>query len=296
MRAIVPLLCCALPLAAGCDGVQADTGLEALLRVANGQFFAGAPPAAIDGPPILAFNNTSNLIRAGQKSKPLSGVVPRGTGAVALFLDGDRGYWIIEPGAEDPTALSQLGFSASLSFSPRLAPGDYTLVGRAVDPAGHFGPPSTATLTAMDTPLASTLVFTLRWQQEADLDLHVVEPDGVEIWAKKINSFPSPKPGDPPNPNGPLSGGILDFDSNSNCMIDGRREENVYFTVAPPPGHYIARVDAFSLCGEPQADWKLTATLMGAPLGAAHGTAHDSDTALPHVQGAGVTALELDVP
>jgi hypothetical protein len=280
----------------GCSGSPSDPGLGSLLRVANAQYYAGVTPSAQDGPAILSFNNTSNLIRAGQLSKPLSGIVSRDTTAIALFLDGDAGYWIVEPGAEDPTALSQLGFSAKLSFSPSLAPGSYTLEGRAVNALGQFGPPSTATLSAMPQAPSGTLVITLRWVQDADLDLHVVDPNGFEIWAKNINSAPPPVPGQPSDPNAWKSGGILDFDSNASCMIDGLNQEDVYWTVPPPSGHYLVRVDAFSLCGEAQADWTVQAVLNGAVVGAASGSAHDSDTAFPHVAGAGVLALEFDVP
>jgi hypothetical protein len=283
-------LCVSLAAAAGCESASNDPGLDALMRVANAQFYRGAPPAATDGPAIQSFNNSSNAIIPGQRSKPLSGLATPDTGAIALYLDGDRGYWIVLPGAADATALDQLTFSASLSFSPAIAPGAYTLVGRAVGLDGRFGPPETAQLTASaDVPPGARLVITLAWDVNADLDLHVVPPDGVEIWAKHINSW-EPMPG-----GDPLSGGILDFDSNSQCAIDGRRREHVTF-MSPPSGHYVARVDTFSLCGEPLARWTLTATLDGNLLASALGPARDTDAAMPHEQGAGVLAAEFDVP
>jgi hypothetical protein len=265
--------------------------------VANAQYFAGATPSATDGPVIQSFYNSSNLIRPGQGSKPLSGLVPRKTTGIAIYLDGDAGYWIIIPGAEDPTTDGQLAFSARLSFSPALPLGQHVLVGRAVDQAGRFGPPATAELNTADAPLdTATLTVSLTWDQNADLDLHVVTPDGIEIWAKNINSHEAPRPGDPPDPNGYLQGGILDFDSNSGCNIDGRRQENAYWTAAPPPGHYLVRVDAFSLCGVPEAFYSVEARLFGQSLGRAAGIVVDADTIGPHVQGAGLLVLEFDVP
>ncbi len=289
----------------GCSAPEGDPGLRALLRVsqvqmtaapATAQFFPGAPPADTDGPAISSFINTSNTIFAGQRGKPLSGIVTPDTGAVALYLDGDRGYWVIIPGAADATALNQLGFSASLSFSPALVPGVYTLTGRAIGIDGKFGPPSTAQLTAQGAPANGTLVVSLAWDVNADLDLHVVEPDGVEIYSQKINSYQPPAPGQPADPNGWMTGGILDFDSNSQCNLDGRRLENVYWTVPPPSGHYLVRVDTYSLCGEALAYWNLAANLDGNVLGLASGVARDSDSALPHGAGAGVLALQFDVP
>ena len=139
-------------------------------------------------------------------------------------------------------------------------------------------------------------MVSLRWDTEADLDLHLVIPGGSEIWANKINSFDPPPPGSGGDSNAYQAGGILDFDSNSNCNIDGRRLENIYWTQTPPSGHYIARVDTFSLCAAAQADWVLDVTLDGKSLGHAAGTGRDSDAALPHGAMAGVTAFTFDVP
>jgi hypothetical protein len=280
---------------AGCNGVPNDQGLNALMRVQNAQYFPGAMPSAQDGPMIDSFFNSSGLIRPGLKSKPLSGLVPRLTTGVALTLDGDQGFWVIAPGALDPTTLSDLSWSASLSFSPVLPEGKYTLIGRAVDRDGHFGPPAMADLSTHSTTPTGTLVVSLDWQEQADLDLHVVTPDGVEIWNKNINSY-APTPGQTPDPDAWKTGGILDFDSNANCIIDGRREENVYWTVPPPSGHYLVRVDTPSLCAEFQATWTVTATLNGAQIGQSHGISLDAATRDPHQAGSGVLALEFDVP
>jgi hypothetical protein len=281
MRALVLVV-----LVAGCGG--RDDGLEAWLRVDGAQFYRGPAPAASDGPAVSSFVVTSGLVAPGQTQKPLSGQVPASARAVVLYLDGDVGYSVITPGATDPQSLDQLDFSARLSFSPLLPEGKYTLVGRAVDAAGHFGPRAEAELeTASTAPDGATLEITLSWDTQADLDLHVVTPSGVILWAKNINSAP---------PNAWQTGGILDVDSNANCQIDGRRRETARWSAPPPSGHYIARVDAFSLCGEVQADWTVSATLDGASLGRASGYARDSDTAFAHDAAAGVTALQFDVP
>jgi hypothetical protein len=50
------------------------------------------------------------------------------------------------------------------------------------------------------------------------------------------------------------------------------------------------------LCGVPSANWHLEVTLNGNSLGSAAGTSLDSDAALPHGQGDGLTALQFDVP
>jgi hypothetical protein len=278
----------------GC--ARQDAGLDAWLRIDGAQFVRGAVPGDGGGPTVSSFVVTSGRVEAGMRSKPVSGLVPRVTRAVALSLDGDIGYSIITPGALDPQSLDQLGFSARLSFSPALPEGHYALLARAVDEQGRFGPPVSADLTTASAPDdGARLVISLAWDAEADLDLHVVTPAGIEIWAKNINSNQQPLPGMTADPDAWKLGGILDFDSNANCVIDGRRREEVSFA-APPSGHYIVRVDTFSLCGEPQAWWQVAATLDGAPKGQASGYALPSDTAFKHEAGAGLTALAFDVP
>jgi uncharacterized protein YfaP (DUF2135 family) len=192
--------------------------------------------------------------------------------------------------------LNQLVFSAKASFSPLLPSGSYTVTASAANAKGAYGPPSTLKVMTADVMSADMLLVSLRWDTEADLDLHLVIPDGTEIWSNKINSFMPPPAGSGGDPNAWKAGGILDFDSNSNCNIDGRRLENIFWTQPPPSGHYIARVDTYSLCAAPQADWELEVTFHGQSLGRAYGTGRDSDAALPHGAMAGVTALTFAIP
>jgi len=292
---LIRVLVVALAALAGCSGVANDSAADALMKLGNAQFYRGAPPAASDGPAVTQLSPAPNIIRRGPNGS-VGGTVPRETTAVAVWLDGDIGYWIVTPGSLDPMELGQLTFGASATYARNLPAGTYTLRAAAADARGHFGAPSDFALKTEDMPVAGTLVVSLAWDTEADLDLHLVTPDGTEVWANKINSAPGPVPGQPTDPNGWKSGGILDYDSNGSCVIDGRRVENVYWTVAPPSGHYIARVDTFAMCGEPIANWRVGVTLGDQPLGAASGFGRDSDVILPHGAGAGVTALELDIP
>jgi hypothetical protein len=183
---------------------------------------------------------------------------------------------------------------------PSLAVGNYTLVVRAVDANGAFGPPATQALTAVATspalvPPDAALVVSLAWDVGADLDLHVVDPLGNEIFHGDPSSRPPPSPGHPPGSDAG-SFGYLDADSDAQCTIDGRNQENVVWVMPPPSGRYLVRVDATSLCGEPIAHWTVTATLNGASLGDAHGVSVDADTRGTHDRGAGVNALQFDVP
>jgi hypothetical protein len=285
-----------IALVAGCSGPTDDPGADFLLHVANSQLYRGAMPTAMDGPAVGGLSDVTSLLRPGQRNKSVSGTVDPKSQAVAIGLSGDPGYFILLPGAPDITANNQLTFSASLSFADRLAPGKYQLVARAVDGDGHFGPPATLDLTAADNGIPSgQLVISLIWHAPVDLDLHVVDPAGVEIWARNVNSW-RPTPGQPTQPDDWKKGGLLDGDSNAGCQIDGRDLEDVVWQMTPPSGHYIVRVDTPSLCGQADAFWTVEVRSMGSVIASARGVALDADTRGPHDQGAGLTALEFDLP
>ncbi len=72
------------------------------------------------------------------------------------------------------------------------------------------------------------------WDTATDVDLHVVEPAGYELWY-----------GDKSSP----MGGVLDLDSNPACAIDGVNNENVFWPPGMAPiGTYVVRVDFYSDC------------------------------------------------
>jgi len=289
---------------AGCTGVAADPGLDAELRVAGAQFFPGAMPAPASDARVTSVESPNNNIRAGEINKSLAGRLTRDAVAIAIGLPGDAGYWTSPAGPADSSFPDQLTWSARLAFAPGLADGPHGVELAAVDPAGRFGPRSTQTLTVQphSVALADTrLVISLSWDTEADLDLHVGVPAAppITVWSKHPTSYVPPGPGEPVDPAAIEAAGILDFDSNSQCVVDGRREENVIWrgpAAAPPHGSYAVRVDTFSLCGAPTAHWTVDVYRDGDPSSIAHaeGTVVDSDTRGDHVAGSGVLALTFD--
>jgi hypothetical protein len=271
---------------------SSDPGLGARLQIAGAQFVPGTMPAVTAGAPrVDALNLETTAIWPGETDKPVDGAVDPSATAVAIALDGDEGYWIVPTGVPDFSAPTLPTFDATASFAPTLAAGAYTLEVSAIDASGAFGAPMMQTLTALaSSPSVTTpqgaLVVTLHWDTESDLDLHVVDPLGDEIFHGDPQTFEA-------------DGGIeaqLDWDSNANCIIDGRRQEDVVWTGIPPSGTYVVRVDTASLCGQAIANWTVTATLRGGQVGKASGVSLDSDTWGPHDRGAGLLAFSFDVP
>jgi hypothetical protein len=296
----------------GCGAsASPESGITALLRASSGQFVAGAlvPDTSAMGTATIsgvAINNTT--IYPGELGFSLSGTV---TGATVLVgLKNDVGYWIIPAPIVDVTTTDGFIFTTQLSFSPLLPLGSQTLILRGVTADGTVGPAQLYTLTvaASAPPPTAPLVISLDWDTEADLDLHVVMPNvadstmPIELWNKHPVALPAPGFGvPPPDPTEIANAAYLDFDSNANCVIDGRRQENVIFPTAPPPGDYTVRVDAPSMCGQPDAQWVVTATLTDSNgnetvINSAQWEATDADTRGSHTAGSGRLAFTFTIP
>ena len=174
-----------------------------------------------------------------------------------------------------------MGWSGSGPWTTPVSPtvpGDPGPLGRelADEPAGN----------------EASLVVTLTWDTESNLDLSVVDPTGAEIYWNNQSS-------QPPFSFDQVDGGsygTIDYDSNADCVIDGLRREDVIWTGPPPRGTYSVRVDAPSLCGQPIANWTVHVVLRGRTIALASGVALNADTMGAHGAGAGVLALQFAVP
>jgi hypothetical protein len=285
----------ALLLSACGSQVRDDPGADAYLRVPGATFVRGRlPDPSPAAPGVASIVLVNAIVHPDTVAYPIGGALGPGATAAAVGLAGDSGYWVVPAGIPSVATPDDPSFAASATFAPGLAEGQYTLVVEAVDALGRFGSPATQTLTAQASPSVpqGALVITLSWDTESDLDLHVADPSGQEIFHGAMSDQPPPFA----MPLEAASYGFLDWDSNANCVIDGKRKESVVWPDVPPPGAYVVRVDAASLCGEAVAHWTAEATLDGRSLGRAEGVAVDASTRGPHDRGAGVTALDLSVP
>ncbi|MBV8760960.1 MAG: hypothetical protein JO257_26940 [Deltaproteobacteria bacterium] len=284
-------------------GTTTDPGLASHVRIANSQYIEGAMPRSTGPAMVTGIDSLNNTIFAGQVNKALAGRISNGGEAVAIGFADDPGFWIVPAGPMDVTLPDQLTWSAKASFDDTLEPGPHDLIVEAIDGNRAFGPPNTLTLTVQSRQLdlsGSKLAVSLSWDTEADLDLHLVLPDGTIVWSGNLNSYVPPPPGDPMDPNAAAAGGILDFDSNAQCLIDGRREENIVWRgpmAAPPAGGYRVLVDTFSLCAATTAHWDVDVFRDGNDQSTAHaeGTVTEADTRGAHEASSGVQALTFDL-
>jgi hypothetical protein len=289
-----PVLLAIASLACG-STVTDDPGSNAYLRVPGAAFVRGPmPPRSPSAPGVASIVLVNSIIHPNSINYPILGALEPGATAAAVGLQGDVGYWVVAAGLPNVATAADPSFAATATFSAGVVPGQYTLVVDAIDAQGRFGPASTQILTAQSSASAPTgdLVVTLAWDTESDMDLHVVDPSGQEIFHGAMSDQPPPFAPQPETG----SYGYLDWDSNANCLIDGKRQESVIWPNQPPSGPYMVRVDAASLCGQPVAHWTVEALLAGRSMGKAQGVAVDASTRGPHDRGAGVTALDFAVP
>jgi len=289
---------------AGCGwSTQNPSSPNSLMDVVGGQAFLGSITSAPDEISAIATPATqSNSISPGVANKQIQGVVGPNASAVAIGIPGDQAYWLVPAPTQDPgnTELQrflakasfsrQLGSSPLLQFNADAGTTTLPLYFRAVDESGRFGQ---ATILALDVGLSQpsgALFIALDWDSPTDLDLHVLAPANTdsgygEIWA----GAPSLTKAD----------GILTSDSNRGCQIDNRDYESIAWKGTPPAGHYIVRVDAFSLCGQASAAWHAAAylpTVLDSPIREASGILTQASVRTAVGDGAGIAVFEFDYP
>ena len=317
MRALALGLAMGGLLLGGCSGgADPGSGREAFFRIPGAQYIPGPIDVAPhdEQPQVLNLNVTTNELFPGVSNKTISGTVGAQSTtvgdqstAVLIGVQGDVGHWVVPvQDIADPSNLAAgFTFSFSGTFGTQTPPslrtdaGTLNLAFRATTRDGKVGPAQLQPMLMLEPLVQGDLVISLDWDTQSDLDLHVQLPsDGVdggsvnEIWSRKPSGL-LPKAGTVSTVEDGKQAGYLDADSNSMCVIDGRRAENVIFPTTAPPGQYVVRVDTFSLCSEVTARWRLRVFANGGadPVFTVFGQSTDIDTRFPHGQGQGVQAL-----
>ena len=179
---------------------------------------------APSGGPGLSLSANSSSVRGGSS---LVTVVSR-TPMTRLFVGDDTrssdGYY------ELPVFGTEVNLQ--LDFSQRLPEERLELRYAAADLSGAVGPPARRGFDVVAVGTGN-LQVTVSWDTRADVDLHVVEPSGEEIFYDNSRSD---------------MGGMLDLDANRRCRGDDTRNENRVWD-APPRGRYVVRVNHWSSCG-----------------------------------------------
>jgi hypothetical protein len=188
---------------------------------ATATLHAGTAPSAGSGPSISA--DTSGVtIPGGTKivSISSSGQFTR----VIVAVDGQDGYYELTiPAATTSSIVVTLAQTLSADFDMQLGAGDAAAVG------SYDSVPLTVTQVG-----TGDVQVSLSWDTETDVDLHVLDPSGEEIYYGNDKA---------------ASGGELDLDSNAGCSLDHKKNENITWASGTAPhGTYKVLVDYWSAC------------------------------------------------
>jgi uncharacterized protein YfaP (DUF2135 family) len=108
---------------------------------------------------------------------------------------------------------------------------------------GEAGPYAEQTLSVIAVGTGDVQI-SVAWTGASDVDLHVFDPSGEEIFYGNKTA---------------ASGGTLDLDSNPACDIDNKNNENIVFpTGMAPAGEYRVVVDYYDDCNVSRSDWVVT--------------------------------------
>ena len=242
-----PLL--SLLLLAACDSVDSPISpssqtltLESIATSASANAVQGvirhAAAPSPSGGPVITVSGNQTVVNGGTMVATISAasrfntiyvvVGARTAGLTTEAPGGIEGYYEIRLPATETSAPVLLTFPQSIPLT------EFEILFAVADTSGAVGPLTglSTTVTAVGT---GDVQVTLSWDVDSDVDLHVVEPGGEEIYYGRPRS---------------ATGGALDLDSNASCEIDHVRNENITWPIGRAPrGPYTVRVDYWDSCG-----------------------------------------------
>ena len=265
---------------AACGGEPSRAGLEEPIRVRNGVFregeLPGTPPsdAGTDvtpsGPALTPVETVGTILTRGQSAHAILGrASPTAWSVGVRFVGAGTGWWMVPVGGADPSFNNEVTWQLSTDLGYDLPTGLRAVRLVAIDASGRGGaqrdlrvcvvPPVPDNLHACDPSLAPPdTVVSLAWDNDADLDLVVVTPEGKVVSARQPTTALSDGGmvdraalSDP-------STGVLDRNAGAACSRDRIRRENLVWQGAPRPGVYRVYANLFDACRETAVRFRLS--------------------------------------
>jgi hypothetical protein len=212
-----------------------DTVIESLesdtVSVRDGSFVEGAAPPSTDPalPQITALTGPPAVTNGGTAVLRVTLSAPVEDPIFAVQLEGDDGYYTVAGVDPDHDAVYDI-----IVKIPADSEKTSMRVGVALlDAMGNAGAFQEIAIQLVASGIGDVKV-TLSFDRLHDLDLHVVEPRGDQIFYRTPGS---------------TTGGQLDLDSGANCEPSPYNTENVFWPPGgAPSGTYRVSVQNFQQC------------------------------------------------
>jgi hypothetical protein len=225
---------------AGCVSKGSVEDYLAAVSTGDGAVFAtlhaGLPPRASSGPSVNVTTGTALTLTGG--SSLLTLATQGSFDRVIVALQGvDGWYELVLPAATDAAEVA-------FTTSPHPANGSFTMnLATAGAEVGSY----TALAYRLARVQAGQVQVSVTWEEETDVDLHVLDPLGEELYYGRRDT---------------TSGGRLDLASNAACVLDHVKNENAAWLYAPR-GTYRVLLDMYDACTIPQTHWLVTVLAAG---------------------------------
>jgi hypothetical protein len=217
---------------------------------------SGQPPAPSGGPSATVSGNTSVSIANGganafqvNSTAPFSKVLvsvdtPAGASAAASTGFPNVTAGIAQGFFELTLPAGVTSQFIIIAFGSDIPVDSFTIQIQCVAPGGAVGAVLDVEADVLAEETTGSLQVTATWDAPSDVDLHLVEPNGFEIfWGQSTSP----------------AGGQLNVDSNPLCAIDNINTENIsYPNNQAPAGLYIVRLDYFLACNQARTNFVVT--------------------------------------
>jgi len=250
-RAVVrlwrPVVSVAAGLLFGCTPTLRDSGFRIEDYITRVTDPTGTIVAALrtgrapnpNGGPDAAVSGMAALVNGGSAQQSVTSAGSFATVFIAI-PNYDDYYELTMP-------TSALNAGVVLTANENLPNATFT-INFAVASSGLMGNWASQNLRVIHVGTGDVQV-SIAWSGASDVDLHVVDPSGEEIYYGNRAS---------------ASGGSLDLDSNAACSLDNKNNENIVWPVGTGPhGTYTVRVDYWSACNVTQSDYVVTVATKG---------------------------------
>jgi len=273
---VSPMIVTGTSAASGFCSIKADVQMAAEVQHMEASFEIQAsepaiPPIAIDGavyqfsafpaasgvadaPVVSTISGPESFINGSSSNFSLAFTSSRSVSQMLVQVSGFDGYFLLPVPAESSSVDFKMSFDDDimerLGGEKALKEGGAVLqmLVSLVDAAGAIGNAYNWMMSGVEVA-SGDVKASISWDTATDVDLHVIEPDGTEIYYSNRNSS---------------SGGSLDLDSNPGCNIDGVNNENIFWPAGQSPtGEYTVSAVMYSDCEQGGASGTITISYCG---------------------------------